>query len=83
MDLPGLRLHLPELRLYLPSRVNNGKAEQQWKGFCKCASFLKTRTVILLYVSMLFAFFFFVFLCNCLPAGHLAFCYWLFFLNIR
>ena len=44
-DLPGLRLRLPELRLCLPSRVNNGKAEQQWKGFRKRASFLKTRTV--------------------------------------
>ena len=30
-DLPGLRLRLPELRLCLPSRVNNGKAEQQQK----------------------------------------------------
>jgi len=40
-DLPGLRLRLPELRLCLPSRVNNGKAEQQWKGFRKRASFLK------------------------------------------
>ena len=36
---------LPELRLCLPSRVNNGKAEQQRKGFRKRASFLKTRTV--------------------------------------
>ena len=44
-DLPGLRLHLPELRLCLPSRINNGKAEQQWKGFRKRASFLKTLTV--------------------------------------
>ena len=44
-DLPVLRLHLPELCLCLPSRVNNGKAEQQRKGFCKCASFLKTRTI--------------------------------------
>ena len=70
-DLPGLRLHLP-------SCVNNGKAEQQWKGFRKRASFLKTCTVILLYVSMLFVFFF-VFFCNCRPAGHLAFCYCFFF----
>jgi len=45
-DLPGLHLRLPELRLCLPSRVNNGKAEQQRKGFRKRASFLKTRTVL-------------------------------------
>jgi len=45
MDLPGLRLRLSELRLCLPSRVNNGKAEQQRKGFRKRASFLKTRTI--------------------------------------
>ena len=44
-DLPGLRLRLPELRLCLPSRVNNGKAEQQRKGFRKRASILKMRTV--------------------------------------
>ena len=44
-DLPELCLRLPELRLCLPSRVNNGKAEQQRKGFHKRASFLKTRTV--------------------------------------
>jgi len=44
-DLPGLRLRLPELRLCLLSRVNNGKAEQQRKGFHKRASFLKTRTI--------------------------------------
>jgi len=44
-DLPGLRLCLPELRLCLPSCVNNGKAEQQWKGFRKHASFLKMRRV--------------------------------------
>ena len=44
-DLPGLRLRLPELHLCLPSHVNNGKAEQQRKGFRKRASFLKMRTV--------------------------------------
>jgi len=44
-DLPGLCLRLLELRLCLPSRVNNGKAEQQQKGFRKRVSFLKTRTV--------------------------------------
>ena len=49
-DLPGLRLRLPELRLCLPSRVNNGKAEQQQKGFRKRASFLKTRTVVEEYI---------------------------------
>ena len=38
-DLPGLRLCFPELRLCLPSRVNNGKAEQPRKGFRKRASF--------------------------------------------
>ena len=43
--LPGLRLRLPDLHLCLPSRFNNGKAEQQRKGFRKRASFLKTRTL--------------------------------------
>ena len=43
--LPELCLCLPELCLCLPSCVCNGKAEQQRKGFRKCASFLKTRTV--------------------------------------
>ena len=65
-DLPGLHLHLPELRLCLPNRINNGKAEQQWKGFRKRVSFLKTRTVILLYVSMLCFFFGFFFAIACL-----------------
>jgi len=41
----GLHLRLPELRLFLSSCVNNGKAEQQQKGFRKRASFLKTRTI--------------------------------------
>jgi len=50
-DLPGLRLRLPELHLCLPSHVNNGKAEQQQKGFHKRASFLKTRTVSHQFVS--------------------------------
>jgi len=45
LDLPGLHLHLPEMRLCLLSRVNNGKAEQQQKGFHKRTSVLKTRTV--------------------------------------
>ena len=45
-SLTGLHLRLSELRLCLPSRVNNRKAEQQRKGFRKRASFLKTRTVV-------------------------------------
>jgi len=44
-DLPGLHLRLPELRLCLPSCVSNRKAELQQKGFRKCTSFLKTRTI--------------------------------------
>ena len=42
---------LPELRLCLPSRVNNGKAEQLRKGFRKRASFLKMHTVSFYYIS--------------------------------
>jgi len=36
---------LPELRLCLLSCLCNGKVDQQRKGFCKCSSFLKTRTI--------------------------------------
>ena len=46
VHLPGLRLCLSELCLCLLSCVCNGKAEQQRKGFRKCTSFLKTRTVL-------------------------------------
>ena len=41
----ALLTDLPELCLRLPSCVCNSKAEQEWKGFRKRMSFLKTRTV--------------------------------------
>ena len=49
------------------SCVNNGKAEQQWKGFRKRASFLKTRTVLCHYTMLLPLF-------ACSVVGTL--CYW-------
>ena len=44
-DLSELHLCLPELCLCLPSRVCNGKAEQQQKCFRKRTLFLRMRTL--------------------------------------